>query len=73
MQRSRRRQTSAQKVSATLLRDRASHFRWAAQSAKSSFAQEELIGMAIGLEAEADASEMLPVGAEPSDGDTRVA
>ena len=35
----------------------ASHFRWAAKSAKSSFAQEELVGLAISLEAEADALE----------------
>jgi hypothetical protein len=67
-----RRQTSPQMARAAQLRVRASHFRWAAQSAKSSFAQEELVGLAISLEAEADALEFRAAGAEQSNGDARV-
>ena len=51
------------------LQVRTSHLRRAAQLAKNSFAQEELVGLAIGLEAEADALDLRTAGAEQSNGD----
>jgi hypothetical protein len=60
-----------QNARATQLRVRASHFRWAAKSAKSSFAQEELVGLAISLEAEADALEFQGASGEQPNGETR--
>lgn len=72
MRRDTQRQTSPQKARATQLQVQASHFRWAAKSAKSSFAQEELVGLAISLDAEADALEFHAAGDEQSNGDTRL-
>jgi hypothetical protein len=72
MRRNARRQTSPQNARATQLRFRASNFRWAAKSAKSSFAQEELLGLAISLEAEADELEFHVASDEQPNGETRL-
>lgn len=53
--------------SADQLRDRASHFRWAAGSAKSLLGPQDLLGMAISLEAEANALDAASISFEQPD------